>query len=209
MEDLDLAGLSMPIPLVEAMQTDVTRRIAALDADLLSGLENAGFRTDFGDGGSGMLMKYYRHGGGYYIDVGTSQLIIDGRIKVKQGVEVDHLQRGEVIFTDGTSMAADMVVVAIGFTNMQETVRRIFGDGVAERVGPIWGIGDDGELRAMWRPTGQTGFWVTGGSFTQSRSYSRVLALQILARELGLVAGLVGPGGRLSPGGGFEDGPRP
>ncbi len=117
-----------------------------------------------------------------------SQLIIDGRIKVKQGVEVDRLQPGEVVFIDDSVMPFDMVVVAVGFGNMQETVRRLFGDEVADRVGPIWGIGEDGELRAMWRPTGQRGFWVTGGSFTQSRSYSRVLAFQILARDLGMVA---------------------
>jgi hypothetical protein len=32
---------------------------------------------------SGLLMKYYHRGGGYYIDVGGSQLIIDGKVKVK------------------------------------------------------------------------------------------------------------------------------
>ena len=63
----------------------------------------------------------------------------------------------------------------------------LLGDAVAERVGPVWGIGEDGELRAMWRPTGQKNFWLTGSSFVQSRTMSKVLALQIQGALLGLV----------------------
>ena len=44
---------------------------------------------DFGADGSGLFMKYLRRGSGYYIDVGASQLIIDGKIKLKSGVEVE------------------------------------------------------------------------------------------------------------------------
>jgi hypothetical protein len=32
---------------------------------------------------SGLLTKYYHRGGGYYIDLGGSQLVIDGEVKVK------------------------------------------------------------------------------------------------------------------------------
>ncbi len=35
--------------------------------------------------GSGLFMKYLRRGSGYYIDIGASQLIIDGKIKLKAG----------------------------------------------------------------------------------------------------------------------------
>jgi putative flavoprotein involved in K+ transport len=45
-------------------------------------LEAAGFQLDWGEDGSGLFMKYLRRGSGYYIDVGASQLIIDGKIKV-------------------------------------------------------------------------------------------------------------------------------
>jgi putative flavoprotein involved in K+ transport len=40
----------------------------------------------------------------------------------------------------------------------------------------------------MWRPTGQDGLWFHAGGLAQCRIYSKVLALQIKARELGLVA---------------------
>ena len=42
---------------------------------------------DFGEDGSGLFMKYLRRGSGYYIDVGASELVADGRIKLKSGVD--------------------------------------------------------------------------------------------------------------------------
>ena len=48
-------------------------------------LEKAGFKLDFGEDESGLFMKYLRRGSGYYIDVGASQLIIDGKIKLSVG----------------------------------------------------------------------------------------------------------------------------
>ena len=46
-------------------------------------LEGAGFDLDWGDDGSGLFMKYLRRGSGYYIDVGASELVCDGKIKLK------------------------------------------------------------------------------------------------------------------------------
>ena len=39
-------------------------------------------------------MKYLRRGSGYYIDVGASQLIIDGEIKIKRGQVVEVNETG-------------------------------------------------------------------------------------------------------------------
>ena len=46
----------------------------------------------------------------------------------------------------------------------------------------------EGELHGMWRPTGQPGLWFHAGGLAQCRIFSKVLALQIKARELGMVA---------------------
>ena len=158
-----------------------------MDRDLLRGLADAGFALDFGEDGSGFLMKYHRYGGGYYINAGCSELIIEGRIKVRQGTGIERLDGRTVRFADGTAMDVDAVVIAAGYTNMSESVRAIIGAAVADRVGPIWGLDDEGEVRAMWRPTGQPGFWLMGGSLQQCRPYSKYLALQIKAAEAGLV----------------------
>ena len=59
-------------------------------------------------------------------------------------------------------------------------------DEKAERIGPVWGFDEEGELAGMWRPTGQPGLWFLAGGLAQCRIYSKVLALQIKARELAI-----------------------
>jgi hypothetical protein len=53
-------------------------------------------------------------------------------------------------------------------------------------MGPVWGFDEEGELHGMWRPTGQKGLWFHAGGLAQCRIFSKVLALQIKARELGI-----------------------
>ena len=57
-----------------------------------------------------------------------------------------------------------------------------------DRIGPVWGFDAEGELAGMWRPTGQPGLWFLAGGLAQCRIFSKVLALQIKARELGLLS---------------------
>ena len=66
-------------------QKPVYDKIREVDADFYKALEKAGFKLDYGDDESGLFMKYLRRGSGYYIDVGASQLIIDGKIKLAPG----------------------------------------------------------------------------------------------------------------------------
>lgn len=185
--DADFVTNSFPFPLVAELHKDMTRRIAEMDRDLLQGLRAAGFALDFGEDESGFLMKYHRYGGGYYINVGCSELIIAGKIKIKHGAEIERLKGKTVVFTDGTSLDVDMVVIAAGYANMSASIGTLLGDEVAERVGPVWGLDPEGEVRAMWRRTGQPGFWLMGGSLQQCRPYSKYLALQIKAAEVGLI----------------------
>ncbi len=186
-EDVDIVSASVPFPLLTEFHKTLTKQFEELDADLLRSLERVGFLLDSGEDGSGFYLKYLRDGGGYYLNVGASDLIAAGDIAVRSGVGVAHLTQGEAVFTDGSSMPVDMVVLATGYENMQESVRALLGDEVAERVGPAWGFDEGGELRNMWKRTGQEGFWLMGGSFAQCRIYSRYLALQIKAAEEGLV----------------------
>jgi putative flavoprotein involved in K+ transport len=88
---------------------------------------------------------------------------------------------------DERLVPADLLVLATGYLSQQETVRRYLGDAVADRIGPVWGFDDGGELRNMWRRTAQPGLWFTAGSLAQCRIFSRYLALQIKALEEGLV----------------------
>ncbi len=188
-EDADMMFSSLPFPLVGELHKQATKVLAELDRELLAGLGKAGFKLNFGDGGSGLFTQYLTRGGGYYIDVGASQLIVDGKIKIKQGVEIERFTKGGVVFTDGTSLAADVVVLATGYQNMRESARQLLGDTVADRCSPVWGLDDEGELRTIWRRSGHDRFWFMGGNLQQARTYSKFLALQIKADEENLLPG--------------------
>jgi putative flavoprotein involved in K+ transport len=186
-ERVDMLSDSIPFAVLEKLHKVMTRQVAELDKELIAGLNRAGFATNNGEDDAGFLTNFHRRGGGYYINVGTSELIVSGAIKVKHGSTIAGFDAKTVQFADGSEADFDLVVIAAGYDNMQESIRAIMGEDVAEKVGPVWGMDDHGELRAMWKQTGQEGFWIAGGSLRQNRSFSKYLALQIKGRELGLV----------------------
>ena len=185
-EDADLLNLSVPNPVAKKLQISATKEMMKRDCDLLNGLTTAGFLVDSGPDGSGLYMKYLSRGGGYYIDVGTSRLIADRKIKVKQGQEIKRIQKRSLIFNDDTELEADEIVFATGYQNMRGTARKVFGEELADRVHDVWGFDDEGEIRGMWRRSGHPGFWFFGGNLALCRFYSRLLALQIKAIEIGI-----------------------
>lgn len=130
-------------------------------------------------------MKYFQRGGGYYIDVGASQLIVDGKIKIKQGQEIAEIVPNGMKFADGTELPADEIIFATGYKNMRTQARTIFGEELASQVKDVWGFDEEGEVRTIWRKTGHPGFWFFGGNLALCRYWSRMLALQIKALEEG------------------------
>ena len=98
----DLTFASIPYAVLPAFQKPVYDAIRTEDAAFYSGLTDSGFMLDFEDDDTGLFMKYLRRGSGYYIDVGASQLIIDGKIKLKSGSDVSHLTETSVVLQDGT-----------------------------------------------------------------------------------------------------------
>ncbi|RWA10108.1 hypothetical protein EKO27_g5006 [Xylaria grammica] len=185
-DDADLLLHGLPTPVLKAIQIKVAERQAESDKDMLDGLDKAGFKVDRGPDGAGLFFKYFQRGGGYYIDVGASQLIADGKIKVKQGKEIDEVLPRGLRFEDGTELEADEIVFATGYQNMRTQTRLMFGDEVADRVGDVWGFNSEGEIRTIWQRSGHPGFWFHGGNLAMCRYYSRLLALQIKGLEEGL-----------------------
>ena len=190
----DLIFASIPYRLLPAFQKPVYDKIREEDAGFYRGLEKAGFLLDWGEDDTGLFMKYLRRGSGYYIDVGASQLVIDGKIKLKTG-QIEGLTEAGVMLADGSELPADLVIYATGYGSMNGWAADLIGRDVADRVGKVWGLGSDtkkdpgpweGEQRNMWKPTQQPGLWFHGGNLHQSRHYSQFLALQLKARELGL-----------------------
>lgn len=187
-DDRDLINLSIPLALMKVAHKEITDKVKEIDKPLLDRLEKAGFRLDFGEGGTGWPLKFRTRGGGYYFNVGCSELIADGRIDLIQYADINRFTEGGVAMRSGEIRPAELIVLATGFKNQDHMVRLLFGDAVADRAGPVWNFDPDTqELRNMWMPTGQPGLWFTGGAFSQCRIYSKYLALQIQARELGLI----------------------
>ncbi len=82
-------------------------------------------------------MMYLRRGGGYYFNVGCSDMIVDGRVGLLQYDTIDRFEADGVVLKDGTNKPLDVVVVATGYESQQEFVRATLGNDVAERIGPV------------------------------------------------------------------------
>jgi putative flavoprotein involved in K+ transport len=178
----------MPYPVTKLVHKEITRKVKELDAPLVDRLRKVGFRID-DDDETGWPLKFRTRGGGYYFNVGCSDLIADGEVGLIQAADIKQFTADGVQLTDGSARKADLIVLGTGFKGHDEIVRMHFGQQVLDRVGAIWGLDPDyHELRNMWTRTGQPGLWFTGGAFSMSRMYSRVLALQIDAIEQGRLA---------------------
>jgi len=153
----------------------------------LKGLEARGFRLTYGEDDTGFQMMYLRRGGGYYFNVGCSDLIVEGEIGLVQFSDIAGFVAEGARMRTGDTLAADLIVLATGYKGQEYLVRKLFGDDVAARVGPIWGFGDEQELRNMFTRTAQPGLWFIAGSLAQCRIYSKYLGLQIKACEVGLL----------------------
>ena len=193
-EKADLIFASLPYAILHEFQIPAYAAMKERDKDFYEGLERAGFWLDWGDDESGLFMKYLRRGSGYYIDVGASQLVIDGEIKLVRGQVAEVVEDG-VVLEDGTKLEADLIVYATGYSSMNGWVADLMGQETADRLGKVWGLGSDttkdpgpweGEQRNMWKPTQVEGLWMHGGNLHQSRHYSQFLALQLKARMEGI-----------------------
>jgi cation diffusion facilitator CzcD-associated flavoprotein CzcO len=187
LEDNDLIATSMPLALAKKSHVMLTEQSKKFDQELLDGLTRVGFKLDFGDGGTGWQFKYLTRGGGYYFNVGCSDLVARGEIALRQFSDIESFAAEGLRMKSGESFPTDLIVLATGYKPQEHLVRKLFGEEVTKRVGPIWGFGEEQELRNMYTRTGQPGLWFIAGSLAQCRINSKYLALQIKACEEGLL----------------------
>jgi putative flavoprotein involved in K+ transport len=194
-ERADLLFAATPFAIMHRAQIPLWREIRERDAAFYERLAKSGLELDFGADESGLSMKAWRSGSGYYIDVGASELIARGDIKIRSGVEIRRAKANSIELTDGSELAADLIVCATGYLSMNRWIAPIVSEAVADKVGKCWGLGSntpgdpgpwEGEPRNMWKPTQQEGLWFHGGNLHLSRHYSQFLALQLKARMEGL-----------------------
>jgi putative flavoprotein involved in K+ transport len=187
LEDNDLIATSMPLVLGRRSHVLITEESRKLDKPLLDGLERIGFKLDYGEGNTGWQYKYLSRGGGYYFNVGCSDLVVSGAIKLAQFADIETFVAEGARMKSGDTILVDLVVLATGYKRQEYLVQKLFGEDVTRRLGPIWGFGDGQELRNMYVRTPQPGLYFIAGSLAQCRINSKYLALQIKAIEEGLL----------------------
>lgn len=186
--DSDFLSVATPMRHLEEKGRAVFAKAQNEWKEFYHALENTGFSLDFAEDGSGIIGKYRRSASGYYIDVGGSQYVIDGKITVKTGMGIKAITTSGLTLDDDSELACDTIIYATGFGSMEEWVTRLIDQQTADKIGRCWGYGSgyrgdpgpwEGELRNMWKPTAQNGLWFMGGNLAQVRIYSRYLAMQL------------------------------
>jgi putative flavoprotein involved in K+ transport len=206
-EEADLVATTFPYKLSFPRWRLVNERMQDMDKTMHEGLINAGFQLDQGPARAGIFAKSATEGGGFYINMGSAELVIRGEVAVRYAT-VSRFEGENIVILDKVTkqedyLPADTVVFATGFETMDQWVAQLCGEDVAKKVGRTWGLGLgkrptkdpgpwEGELRNMWKPTAVEGLWFHGGNLAQSRHYSRFLALQLAARYMGIEAPVYG-----------------
>lgn len=187
LEDCDMIAAASSYPLLVRSYQAAVEKMKLMDKDLLDGLAARGFKLDWGDDNTGHQMKFRRRHGGYYLNCGCSELIVEGEIGLLQHEDTDGFCDAGLRMKDGSVEQADLIVLATGYQSQEAVVREMLGQGTADRVGQIWGIAPNGEIANMFVATAQPGLWFTGGGFAHCRIYSHFIAMGIKVRELGFV----------------------
>ncbi|KAI0727069.1 FAD/NAD-P-binding domain-containing protein, partial [Fomitopsis betulina] len=171
----DRVGASLPTLMMKELHIRVTADIAEADKAILDGLKKVGFKYELG---AGLLYNALTRGGGYYLDVGACQKIIDGKIKIKNDSLIERFTKTGIKFQNGSELEADVILYATGFESAANAIRRVVGDELAARIYPIWDLTEEGEQRASWRWLGVPNLWYMLGNLANCRYHSKHLALR-------------------------------
>ncbi|KAH7922234.1 FAD/NAD(P)-binding domain-containing protein [Leucogyrophana mollusca] len=183
----DRMGASFPRHLAIPLAQRLTRAIAEADKELLDGLRARGFKLTFGIQDAGFALLGSSQVGGFYFDVGASQLIIDGKIKLKSDGPIKKITSSGLLFEDGSTLDADVILFATGYSDARTAYLELLPSSLAPQLQPIWGLNAEGELNSATREVGIPGIYCVMGNFAMGRFESKHLALQIKAYEEGLL----------------------
>jgi len=182
-EVADLIDHSLPVWFKKQYNKRVTKEIAEADRDIIEGLQERGFQIHWGEEDSGLMIMVLSRLGGYYLDVGASQMIIDGKIKLKSGTNIQEFTKNGLKFEDGSTLDCDVVLFATGYGDPRQPIRDILGPKLGQQLPQIWGLTEEGEISGCWKELNIPNVWLIMGNFAFCRFYSKRLALQIKAKQ--------------------------
>jgi cation diffusion facilitator CzcD-associated flavoprotein CzcO len=181
----DQMAYALPNERLDDLNKQLVKLAAATDRDLLDRLEARGFKLNWGPDGTGIIGAHMSGRDSYQIDIGASGLIADGKIALRQGVEVAEIRGRTVVFTDGSEAETDLILFATGYHQFWGHVKPALGT-AAQKIDKAYGRAADGEYANTWRRSAQPGLWFCTGFIRMARFYSRFTALLIKAIEEGV-----------------------
>ncbi|OAX37348.1 FAD/NAD(P)-binding domain-containing protein [Rhizopogon vinicolor AM-OR11-026] len=154
--------------------------------ELLEGLRKRVFKTTLGGDDAGVLLMTRSKVISHALDVGASQLIIDRKIKLKSDGPIKCFTPTGLLFEDGSTIDADVILFANGYADGRTSYRELLPESLHDKVRPIWGLDAEGELNGAWREVGMrdeegealSGIWSMMGSLGLCRFHSKHLALR-------------------------------
>ncbi|GAA0319532.1 flavin-containing monooxygenase [Kineococcus aurantiacus] len=185
-DEADLVNATIPFGDLPRFGPGQVAAAKAMDKELLERLAAAGFELSDGPDGQGVLGLIFGHNTtGYYYNAGASELIADGTIGLRHG-SVTGLDRDGVVLDDGSTVPADLVVMAVGYRGPGTAAREVLGEEIADQLGEFAAVGPDREYGRLFRRSGIEGLWfMISLGIDSGRFYSKLLALQIAAAEAG------------------------
>ena len=75
-------------------------------------------------------------------------------------------------------MPCDVVICATGFGDARGPIQKLIGPELGEKLRPLWGLDDEGEMRSVWRGSGVDRLWVMMGNLALGRFHSKHIALR-------------------------------
>ncbi|KAJ7354344.1 hypothetical protein DFH08DRAFT_1077080 [Mycena albidolilacea] len=173
-----------------------TDAIMEADKGVLDGLRRVSYKLNKGIKDTGFLLLLKQKGGGHYFNVGASDILISGKIKLKNDSLIDKFTADGLQFENGSVLPADAVIFATGgafispslcvllipqysAADLRDPIRAICGSEVADKCGPIWGLDSEGEINGCWRYPGVQNLWYMTGSFQMARFHSKHIALRM------------------------------
>lgn len=184
-EFADQVAYSAPNVIGDEINKQLVELAKAEDKELLDGLVEHGFKLEWGPDGTGIIGAHMAGRDSYQINIGASELIADGRIHLKQGVELAEVKERSVVFTDGTELEADLILFATGYEQLWDHIRPTLG-AAAQKIDKVYGRAPDGEYANVWRRSAQPGLWFGTGFVGMARFHSKFMTLLIKAIEEGI-----------------------
>ncbi|KAM6512157.1 hypothetical protein FSOLCH5_009876 [Fusarium solani] len=206
-EAADRMFLTLPAAVDGQLARNLFAMWAYKEPDRYAALAAAGFPVlDSADPSQALYSNLVEKAGGHYVDVGTTDLIAEGKVGIKAGVEPVAFTDTGLRFSDNSTVDADAILWCTGFAdlNARNITAEVLGgeldeevkankdllgpQDIAERLESTWGVDAEGEIRGMWkRHPRLENYWITGGYTQQHRWHSKTLALQIKAALEGIL----------------------